>query len=455
MDRTARARARQRSKQIRRGATELEAEDFFQVLTGPEVRGKLEEHHPEYRERLFPPTVTLSIFIKQMLSADGSCQNAVNGWIAQRAAEGLKLASPGTGGYCQARQRVPLEMVKGLAHEIGRLVSHRAPQGWLWQGRRVKLVDGTGLSMPDTPANRGRYPQLSTQAEGVGFPIARIVGVICLSTGALLQTQMGPFEGRGHGEVGLIRDLLASFTAGDVMLADSLYCNYFLIVALQRAGVDVVVEQNSSKNIDFRRGKQLGKRDHQLQWLRPKRPDWLSVEEYAQYPEQLCVREVQAGKRVLVTTLLNPRRIPKRELARLYEQRWHVELDLRNIKTSLGMEVLSCRTPQMVEKELWVCLLAYNVIRLLMAQAAVECKILPRQISFKHAAQLWAQWQYSVCENTQATLPRLIGRVRVGRRPGRIEPRARKRRPKPFPWLKVPRRKAKQQIRKYGFLPNG
>jgi hypothetical protein len=454
MDRTVRRKAQQRCKQVSQHAGEQAAVDFFNLLAGPELLAKTEEHLPEYRERLYPPTVALAMFIKQALSEDRSCQNAVNGWAAQRAAEGLKVDWVGTSGYCQARQRLPLEMVKGLAHEVGRLLSQRAPSGWCWRGRRVKLVDGTGISMPDTPANRSSYPQLGSQAAGVGFPIARVVRVICLSTGAVLEGAMGPFEGRGHSELDLFRRLLGAFATGEVMLADALYCNYFLIAAMQRAGVEVVFEQNGSRNTDFRVGKKLGKRDHRVCWRRPDRPQWMSPEQYASMPEELCVRELQARGRVLVTSFLNPRVVCKRALARLYEQRWHVELDLRNIKTSLGMEVLSCRSPEMVEKELWVYLLAYNIVRLLMAQGAVAHGVLPRQISFKHAVQLWTQWQVSACEDTPATLPTLIGQVRVAKRPGRMEPRARKRRPKSYPWMKVPRRKAKQQIRKYGYLPN-
>jgi hypothetical protein len=455
MDRTARLKAQQRCKQICERAGEHTAVDFFNVLAGPELLAKTEEHLPAHRERLYPPTVALSMFMKQALNTDRSCQNAVNGWAAQRAAEGLAVRRVGTSGYCQARQRLPLEMVKSLAHEVGRLLSERAPIGWSWRGRRVKLVDGTGISMPDTRANQACYPQLRSQVEGVGFPIARLVTVICLSTGAVLEGEMGAFEGRGHGELALFRGVLETLVAGDVLLADALYCNYFLIAALQRAGVDVVFEQNGSRITDFRCGERLGTRDHRVCWPKPARPQWMSKEQYASFPKELCVREVQVGGRVLVTTLLNPHAVCKRELSRLYEQRWHVELDLRNIKTSLGMEILSCRSPDMVEKELWVYLLAYNVVRLLMAQAAVEHEVLPRQLSFKHAAQLWAHWQGIDWEATRIILPTLIGQVRVGKRPGRMEPRARKRRPKSYPWLKVPRRRAKQQMRKYGHLPNG
>jgi hypothetical protein len=454
MDRTVRRKAQQRCKQISRHAVEHAGVDFFNVLSGPELLAKTEEHLTEYRERLYPPTVALAMFIKQALSEDRSCQNAVNGWAAQRAAEGLEVRWVGTSGYCQARQRLSLEMVKGVAHEVGRLLSETAPLGWRWRGRRVKLVDGTGISMPDTPANRSAYPQLSSQAAGVGFPIARLVTVICLSTGAVLEGQMGRFEGCGHSELDLLRSLLEAFVAGDVMLADALYCNYFLIAALQQAGVEVLFEQHGSRNTDFRLGEKLGKRDHRVYWQRPKRPQWMSEEQYATVPEELCVRELQAGGRVLVTTFVNSRAVCKRALSRLYEQRWHVELDLRNIKTTLGMEILSCRSPDMVEKELWVYLLAYNIVRLLMAQGAVQHGVSPRQISFKHTAQLWVQWQVSACEDTPILLPSLIGQVRVGKRPGRLEPRARKRRPKSYQWLKVRRGKAKQQIRKYGYLPN-
>lgn len=453
MDRTAQLKSQQRRKQVTQHAKQHAAVDFFNVLTGPELLGKTEEHLPEHRERLYPPTQVLSMFMKQALSADRSCQNAVNAWAAQRAAEGLAVGYVGTSGYCQARQRLPLQMVKSLALETGRLLSERAPRSWDWQGRRVRLVDGTGISMPDTKANQLSYPQLSSQAEGVGFPIARLVAVICLSSGSVLEAEMGPFEGRGHSELDLFRRLLASFSAGDVMLADALYCNYFLIAALQRMGVDVLFEQNGSRITDFRRGEQQGTRDHRVYWGKPDRPHWMSLEQYKSFPKELCVRELQAGGRVLVTTFLEPRVACKRALSKLYEQRWQVELDLRNIKTTLGMEILSCRSPQMVEKELWVYLLAYNVVRLLMAQAALERGVSPRQISFKHTAQLWVHWQWSACD-THSSLPRLIAQVRVGKRPGRMEPRARKRRPKSYAWLKVSRRRAQQQIRKYGYLPN-
>lgn len=454
-NRNAEFQSQQHRKRIGRRARGIEAMDFFNLLTGRELLETTESHLPEHRERLYPPTVALSLFMKQALNEDGSCQKAVNGWAAQRAAEGLGVQSIRTGAYCKARQRLPVAMVTALAHETGRLLSANAPAGWCWRGRAVKLVDGTGISMPDTPENQACYPQPSSQAEGVGFPLARVVGVICLATGALIDAAIGPHAGKGSSELGLLRRLGGAFSPGDVMLADAFYCNYFLIATLIAAGVDVLFEQNGARITDFRRGTSLGPRDHRVRWPKPKeRPHWMTAQQYAAFADELTVREVKVDGQVLVTTLLDPRKVRKSELDQLYARRWNVELDLRNIKTTLGVEVLRCHTPQMVEKELWVHLLAYNLIRLLMAQAAHGAQVHPRELSFKHAVQLWTEW--TACRvdlaADPATLFRLIAQPTVGNRPGRIEPRARKRRPKPYPWLKVPRAEARERVRAYGHL---
>jgi hypothetical protein len=365
------------------------AVDYFNVLTGPLLLDLTQAYLPAHRERLYPPTVALPMFIQQSLAADGSCQRAVNGWAAQRAAEGLSAQSVRTGAYCRARQRLPVEMVKALTRETGGLLCTQAHSGWRWRGRTVKLVDGTGISMPDTPHNQARYPQPSSQAPAVGFPLARLVGVICLSTGAVVDAALGPFEGKGHSEHDLVRALLGAFGAGEVMLADALYCSYWLIATLQSARVDVLFEQHGSRRTDFRRGRRLGTRDHVVTWRKPRQhAHWMTPEQYAAFPNELTVREVRVDQRVLVTTMLDPRKTRKKALSELYTQRWHVELDLRNIKTTLGVEVLRCLTPQMIEKELWVNLLAYNLIRLLMSQAALESGLHPRELSFKHTVQM-------------------------------------------------------------------
>ena len=452
MDRNAQSVLHPRRGAVGRRAKSTEAVEFFNVLTSPELLETTEAQLPEHRERLYPPTVTLSMFMRQVLEADGSCQKAVNGWAAQRAADGLSACSVRTGGYCRARQRLPLEMVSALTRQTGRLLSQKALAPWHWRGRAVKLVDGTGLSMPDTQENQAVYPQPSTQAPGVGFPLARLVMVICLATGAALDAAIGPHSGKGSGELGLVRGLLEGFRAGDVMLADALYCNYFLIAAQTQAGVDVLFEQNGARITDFRRGQSLGTRDHVVRWPKPARPQWMTPEQYVRAPNELTLREVKVGHQVLVTTLLDHRRVSKDDLSKLYARRWNVELDLRNLKTTTGMDVLSCQTPQMNEKQLWVHLLAYNVIRLLMAQAACNAGTDPRGLSFKHTVQLWTEW---VSRGLSATkdcqrLFTLIAQCRVGHRPGRIEPRMRKRRPKPYPWLKIPRAQARRHVEKHG-----
>lgn len=453
MDRKARSALHQRRIDMGRRAKSTRAVEFFNVLTSEQLLATTEALVPEHRERLYPPTVTLSMFMRQALEADGSCQKAVNGWAAQRAADGLSASSVRTGGYCRARQRLPLEMVNALTRETGRQLSGKAAAHWRWHGRPVKLVDGTGISMPDTQENQARYPQPSTQAAGVGFPLARLVVVICLATGAALDAAMGPFSGKGNSELGLLRRLAGAFRPGDVMLADAFYCNFFLIATLMRAGVDGLFEQKGARMIDFRRGQSLGARDHVVLWLKPPhRPQWMTPQEYACFPSEIKVRETKVDGRVRVTTLLNHRESSKQDLDELYARRWQVELDLRNIKTTLGMEVLSCQTPQMNEKELWVHLLAYNVIRLLMAQAARNAGLDPRDLSFKHTVQLWTEW---VSRGLSATkdcnrLFTLIAQRPLPYRPGRIEPRMRKRRPKPYPWLKIPRAHARRLIQIHG-----
>lgn len=455
MDRSARNALHQRNNMGRR-ARSTQAVEFFNVLTSEPLLDTTEAQLPEHRERLYPPTVALSMFMRQVLDADGSCQMAVNGWAAQRAADGLSACSVRTGGYCRARQRLPLEMISALTRKTGRLLSDQARPQWLWRGRTVKLVDGTGLSMPDTQENQARYPQPGSQASGVGFPLARLVMVICLATGAALDAAIGPHQGKGSGELTLVRRLLEGFRAGDVMLADALYCNYFLIAALMAKGVDVLFEQNGSRITDFRRGQSLGTRDHIVRWAKPaSRPEWMTPEQYAQAPDEITLREVKVAHQVLVTTLVAHRRFGKNALSALYARRWNVELDLRNLKTTTGMDVLRCQTPQMNEKQLWVHLLAYNAIRLLMAQAASHAGVDPRGLSFKHTVQLWTQWTSRGLWATRdcQQLFTLIAQCKVGHRPGRIEPRMRKRRPKPYPWLKVPRTQARRQVEKHGHAP--
>ena len=350
-----------------------------------------------------------------------------------------------------------MEMVSTLTSYTGRWITARAPEAWHWRGRRVRLVDGTTVIMPDTPANQAAYPQPRSQKPGLGFPLCRLVGILCLGSGAVLNAAIGRYKGKGGDEQSLLRSVLDTLERGDVLLGDALYATYFLLCALRKRGIDAVFEQHGSRQrtTDFRLGRRLGARDHLIVLHKPLiKPDWMSQADYEQAPETVTVRELRAGGKTLVTTLLCPKQTDKAALKSLYQSRWHVELDLRNIKTTLGMEHLSCMTPAMAIKEIWVYLLAYNLIRLMMAQAALLAHLLPRQLSFKHTVQIWIVWTQHgrgiEQEDKLYGLFVLIAQQRAGERPGRIEPRAIKRRPKPYPLLTKTRALARAYVQKHG-----
>ncbi len=447
-----------KQQRIKTLATSSDTYSFFNLLTSPDMLSTVEDLHPEtYRERQFPPTETLSMFLAQAMSEDRSCQKVVNDVAIKRLLGGLSPCSTATGGYCQARQRLPSEMVSTLVRHAGELISGQVPEQWRWHGKRVHLIDGTTVTLPDTVANQAAYPQQVVQKSGLGFPISRIVGVICLSSGALLNASLGRFSGKGACEQALLRTMLDTFRTGDLVMGDALFGDYFLLAALLDKGVDAVFEQMGARKrvIDFRKGTRLGPNDHLIQLIKPKRkPDWMKQEDYESAPTFLTIRELKVKGKVLITTLLSCNAFAKHELKALYKKRWHVEVDLRNIKTTLGMETLSCKTPEMAEKEMWVYFLAYNLIRLLMAQSALLADVLPRQLSFKHTVQLWFAWsqqtQTTRTEADERVLFIMIAQKTVGNRPDRIEPRAVKRRPKTYPLLMETRKQARDRVKTHG-----
>jgi Transposase DDE domain len=449
--------AKSKQQRIKHYATANDAFSFFNQLTAPDLLETMESTLPKHRERLFPPTETLSLFLAQALKPDRSCQNIVNDAAVKRLTGGLPQCSTNTGAYCRARQRLPLEMLSTLVRHTGSLVAAGAHDTWLWNGSRVRLVDGTTVTLPDTAANQAAYPQQGGQKPGLGFPICRIVAVTCLSTGAVLNAAMGNFKGKGGCEQTLLRTLLDTFEPKGMMLGDAFFGTYFLLAELKSRNVDALFEQHGARkrSTDFSQGDRLGSRDHLITLTKPKvRPHWMTLEQYSAAPDSLVIRELEAGGKTLITTLTCPASIPKEALKSLYKSRWQVELDIRNIKTTLGMETLSCKTPQMGEKEMWVYLLAYNLIRLLMAQSALMADVLPRTLSFKHTLQLWLGWrgycQQSHEQNSISGLLLLVTEQSVGNRPGRIESRAIKRRPKPYPLLTKPRHEAREDIKKQG-----
>lgn len=447
---------KKQQQSIQKCAQNTDSYGFFNLLTSPELLSTVEDLLPDHRERLYPPTETLSMFMAQTLNEDRSCQKAVNDAVINRICGGLPVASIATGAYCKARQRLPLTMISSLTRHTAQLIDTQLPTQWLWQGKRVRIIDGTSSLMPDTAANQDKYPQQSSKGSGLGFPLCRIVGIICFSSGAVIDAAIGEFQGKGSGEQSLLRQMHSSFEAGDIVLGDALYGSYFFLAHLISHGLEGLFEQMGARKrtTDFRKGKRQGTKDHLVQLTKPKvKPEWMTAQEYDNAPDSLTIRELKVGGKVLITTLLSPKVATKLALKALYKRRWEIEVDFGFIKTTMGMERLSCKTPEMIEKEIWVYFLAYNLIRLLMAQSAVISERLPQQISFKHTVQLWLAWnqQGAMEGNTdRRILFILIAQRHVGNRSGRIEPRAIKYRGKMYPKLMQSRAIAREEVRKNG-----
>lgn len=428
---------------------------FFNLLSGPELLATVERLLPEHRERLFPPTQALSMFLTQSLTEKGSCRKVVTESAVSRECNGLPGCSTNTSAYVRARAKLPLELPMDLATYSGWLIEQNAPEHWQWRGRRVRLVDGTTVKLPDTEANQGKYPQPSSQGSGLGYPLCRLVGLFSLATGALLDCADSPCVGKGSDEQSSRRTMLDMLERGEILMGDAFYATYFLLGELDRGGIDAVFEQNGARqrSTDFRRGEKLGAKDHIIELHKPKeRPEWMSQEDYQEAPQSIKVRELRVGKKTLVTTMLNPKEVSRSALNKLYGERWHVELDFRNLKTTMGMEMMRCQTPEMALKEIWVNLLAYNLIRLLMCQAATRHRLKPRQISFTHAIDVWLAYRQNGSRLRKERLFEMIAEQKVGNRPGRVEPRARKQRPKPFPLLMEERSTARARIIQHGHL---
>ncbi len=414
----------------------------------------------EDEDAVFTPAVTLWALLSQVLfrGEHRSCVAAVARVAVLLVALKREPCSSNTGAYCRARGKLSEKVIRQITIDVGEGCENQLDKQWLWHGRHVYLVDGTTVSMPDTPENQEAYPQNSQQKEGLGFPIARVVVAMSLASGMLTGMAMGPYAGKETGEPALLRSLLGGFKRGDILLADRYYCSYFMIALLQELGIDLVARLHQRRPVDFRRGRRLGKDDQVVTWDRPPRPKWMDQQTYDRMPSSIEVREIrvyvkQSGYRVdsfvAVTTLTDAKEYPKEEIADLYNCRWLAELDIRAIKITMGMDILRCKTPEMVRKEMWTCLLAYNLIRRAMLQAAQESGVSPRTLSFTAAVQtIGASWLAMVmCDDTltsllvDAALAAMAMHV-VGNRPGRVEPRAIKRRPKEHALLTKPKPRA-------------
>lgn len=428
---------------------------FSQVLRTQEVIDEVDAVAAVgSRHRLYPPFTTLRLFIEQVLSEDQACQDAVGRYLSERAARGQPGCSLNTSAYCQARQRLPQELPDRLYRQVGQKLEARLPLEWRWRERRVVLFDGTTVSMPDTRDNQREFPQSPEQKPGLGFPIARLGGLIGLASGAVLGHAISACEGKGSGEQTLLRELIPLIEPRDVLLADALLATWWIIADVIARGADVLMVQHGARNTDFFQGIHLGVRDHLVEWPRPKRPAWMSTADYQHYPTKLSLREVEVDHRILVTSLLNPEWVTPRELDTLYQLRWNIEVDWRTFKVALHMDVLRCQSPKMVRKEISVRLLAYNLVRWAMASAAYLAEVIPRLLSFTGAKRVLMAFatQLRQCPGKRlgvmfAMALGSIASLRLPIRKDRVEPRAKKRRPKNIPLLTVPRRVARNRIR--------
>lgn len=308
---------------------------FHDILDPQMVREALAEAGVTFSERIYTPLVTLALFLSQVLDPDHSCRAAVARLIVWLSTRGRKPCAPGTGSYCEARRRLPVGVVAGLARRTGRAIERHAPDDWLWKGRRVTLVDGTTASMPDTPENQRAFPQAKAQGVGLGSPLVRLVALISLATGVVRDLAAGPYQGKETGETALLRTLWGGLESGEVVLGDRYFGSFFGIAGLAQRGVDVLFRMHQRRKFDLRRGRRLGADDHVITWAKPERPDWMDEATYAQVPDELTVRELrvrveQPGFRVhelvLATTLLDAAGYTKEEVAQLFLQRWNIEV---------------------------------------------------------------------------------------------------------------------------------
>jgi hypothetical protein len=403
----------------------------------------------------FPPSRIFWLFLSQALTKDGSCRETLQSFLAWLACEKGKTASTNTAAYCKARARLKTRDIEEAHQQVVRRMEDQYAGEGLWRARQVRIVDGSSASMPDTPENQKAYPQPPGQKEGCGFPIMRIAALFSLATGATLALVKDHWR---VPERTLFRRLWTYLNPGDVLLADRGACGYAEIFLLSQRGVDCVMRNHPCRTKGVTQIKRFGKADRLVLWHKSTvGPQWLTKTQWKAIPQQLAIREItvrvemkgfRTKSLILVTTLTDPKTFPKEAFAELYLKRWRAELYLRDIKTTMGMDILRCKSPDMVEKELWMRIIAYNLVRALMLQSAQTYSVSCERISFKGTLSTLRQWAPSLAHLSVRNPQRLslyrtmllyIAKDTLPYRPYRVEPRAIKRRPKPYQYLTKPR----------------
>ena len=439
---------------------------FADVLSGQTIQHVFEEHDALFaQDRIFSTQVVLWAYLAQSLR-DGkgaACAAAVADVATYLQQTGGQTPSGDTGDYCRARAKLALPALRCLASQTASEMEQQALRPWLWHDLHGKLVDGFEFTMADTPSNQEAFPQIKSQKPGVGLPIARACGVLSLATAAIHALAIGPHEGKGTGETALLREIEDCLLPGDVAVFDRYFASYWTLASLSRRGVAVCTRLHQRRSADFQQGQRLGEQDYLTTWKRPARPEWMSPEQYEQVPATLTVRAVQFQTAVpgqtteiftVITTLTDPVAYPRQDIMALYGYRWNVELDIRSIKQTLGLDHIRCMSPDMVQRDMWVKLLAYNLIRKVIATAAAVHGKQPRQLGFTLACQtILSSWMLIAtgrCSDERAlwhsVLKRLATNI-VADRPGRMEPRVLKRRRHRYRLMTRPRRQLREELR--------
>jgi hypothetical protein len=424
------------------------------ILPAARLDEILAEEGIRYRSRVYSPIVTVWAMIYQVLSADKSLRHTVSCITTWLTAAGESAPAGDTGAYSKARGRLSAALLARLVPETAEQLEKRVPSEQYWCARRVKVFDGSTVLMADSAANQAAYPQHGNQAAGCGFPLARIVVFFCLLTGAVVSACVAD---KTTSEIVMSRLLYQDLAPDDVAMADQAYGSYVDLALIQQQGADGVLRKHHARASDFRTGRKNAQRDHQIVWHKPNRPPaHMSDDEFAAIPATLTVREVclrlpRKGFRhqriIVVTTLLDAKRYTAQQLTRLYGWRWQAaEVNLRHLKTTLKMEMLTAKTPTMVCKEIWTHLLAYNLLRSLMEQAAPRLDYQRARLSFQGTRQrfsqmitLFATTTHTIRARLYAHLLQAIADDPLPLRPHRHEPRVVKRRPKSFPRMRQPR----------------
>ena len=442
---------------------------FASLLDDGRIR-EVFQKHSSLSGGIFTTAIALWAFLSQVLRDDkeASCQSAVARISAYLIRVGKKPPSADTGDYCRARAKLSEFALKQICIEVAQDTQTQSNPEWLWKTRDSYLVDSFTFQMPDTPENQKAYPQHTAQKPGLGFPIARVTSLISLATGTVTDAALGPYKGKGTGETSLFKELFGSLKKGDVVVADRHYCSYWLIWALMKMGVDVCFRKHQARHTDFRKGRRVGKNDHIVSWKKGTRPEWMSKEEYATLPDEIVLREVkymidEPGRKqepfIVVTTMLEAKGetgVSMDEIAELYGFRWNIELDIRSIKSHMNLSHVRCKSPEMVRREFWTTLLAYNLIRTTIALAANLYGKEPRRISFVSACQyVLASWQEALyikdasrLEDYCRQMLKAISQCKVGNRPGRFEPRVVKRRRDQYKKMMKPRNELRKSLQR-------